>query len=298
MEVICSFLSLPFDFSSNTRYVHAEGRARSDKSPNNELRPLSTPSTFTRKAGQEVTNPQTMSCVPFQPPRARSDKSPNNELRPLSTPSTFTRKAGQEVTNPQTMSCVPFQPPFNPPVVPGHNVAMPTTNGTQVVLMHRPELPRRGKVEVDVVDWETLKKVRPTLSLSENGIDGDLLGINSCCNPVSLVTSAGLAEFEPDGASIRQTHGFSMNGYLTARVCGRFGVCSDLQRQLEVFGFEPFCNRVLDLPDCPRMKELLSFDLCIDGGCLFLTVAFRADQSAESFYMQFKIDPTTLNVNG
>jgi len=40
MEVICSFHSPPFDFSSNIRYVHEEGQTKSDKSTNNELRPL------------------------------------------------------------------------------------------------------------------------------------------------------------------------------------------------------------------------------------------------------------------
>ena len=40
MEVICSFHSPPFDFSSNIRYVHEEGQTKSDKSTNNEMRPL------------------------------------------------------------------------------------------------------------------------------------------------------------------------------------------------------------------------------------------------------------------
>jgi len=49
MEVICSFHSPPFDFSSNIRYVHGEGRTKSDKSTNNELGPPARPPARTKR---------------------------------------------------------------------------------------------------------------------------------------------------------------------------------------------------------------------------------------------------------
>ncbi len=182
------------------------------------------------------------------------------------------------------------------PIEPCFSFASLDEQSHRIYLLRRDLLPRSSVTKIDVFDWKTLDSLQTEISIPDDPLIGEILGVHSISDRMILITESGLAVFADGGNDLQQVHQLIGTANVTAKCCGRFGVCSDAPKSVEIFRFDPFCTRMLSIDACPKFKEVLSVDLCDEGDYIFVTLAFRAMHSSDSFFIQFKIDPSDLTI--